>query len=220
MDRSWSSAAVRRRREVLSFARWGGGSAGAGAICLRAFRSACPARDRLVSPIIEGAPPWLIFWFSVRARALRFRPGSRPNGFCSTACRASRCRCAVRPAARCISGNPVTPGSARSGNPAMAIGCGHPGVARDGLEQRERQAARLRLALRRRDLCRLRHGFRREWDRRRGAFRPVIWHGGSPSRSRHRRPPQDVADGRQPEREYRQKHQGHVASDIARSRSR
>jgi hypothetical protein len=74
----------------------------------------------------QGARHWLIFSFSVRARALRFRPGSRPSGFCSRACLASPCHCAARLAARCTSGSPMTPGSAPPANPAMEISCGRP----------------------------------------------------------------------------------------------
>jgi hypothetical protein len=78
------------------------------------------------SPIIGGARLWLIFWFRVRAPGLRFQPASRPNGFCSRAFRASRCRYAARLAARCTSGNPMTPGSAPPGHPAMEVSRRHP----------------------------------------------------------------------------------------------
>jgi hypothetical protein len=79
------------------------------------------ATDRLVSPRIMGARHWLTFWFSVRARALRFRPVSRPSGFCSRACHASPFHCAARHAVKCTSGSPMTPGSAPPVNPAMRI---------------------------------------------------------------------------------------------------
>jgi hypothetical protein len=78
------------------------------------------------SPSIVGVPHWLIFWFSARARGLRFQPVSRPSGFCSRAFRVSPCRCAVRLAAKCTSGSPMTPGSAPPGNPAMRACSTHP----------------------------------------------------------------------------------------------
>jgi hypothetical protein len=69
----------------------------------------------------HGARHWLTFSFSVRARACRFRPASRPSGFCSRAFLAWRCHCGARLAARCTSGSRMTRGSALPGRPAMRM---------------------------------------------------------------------------------------------------
>jgi hypothetical protein len=96
--------------------------------CVPGFLSPirCVCHRSRVSPIIVGARHWLIFSFSVRARALRSRPASRPSGFCSRACPASPCPCAARLAAKCTSGSPMTPGSVPPGNPATRICSTHP----------------------------------------------------------------------------------------------
>ena len=77
------------------------------------------------SPSIVGVPHWLISWFNARAPGPRFQPVSRPSGFCSRAFRASPCHCAVRLAAKCTSGSPMTPGSAPPGNQAMRACSAH-----------------------------------------------------------------------------------------------
>jgi hypothetical protein len=69
----------------------------------------------------HGVRHWLTFSFSVRARALRFQPASRPSGFCSRAFPASPCHCAVRLAAKSTSGSPTTRGSVTPGHPATRM---------------------------------------------------------------------------------------------------
>jgi hypothetical protein len=96
-----------------------------GSICVPGPRTALCHRSAFVSDH-QGARHWLIFSFSVRARAPRFQPASRPSGFCSRASPVSLCHCAARLAAKCTSGNPMTLGSAPPGRPAMEISCRHP----------------------------------------------------------------------------------------------
>jgi hypothetical protein len=122
------SAAVRRCRGSSfspTVAKYSLLACDVGSICVPGPRPALCHRSAFVSDH-QGARHWLIFSFSVRARALRFQPASRPSGFCSRAFPVSQCHCAARLADKCTSGNPTTLGSAPPGRPAMEISCRHP----------------------------------------------------------------------------------------------